>query len=71
MIRHSWGKNNKCGCCGIVRVRKSWSRLMAITDHPPYNHYQRGTGWWYGMPSEADPNTVRSIGFTRPECKKL
>lgn len=68
MIRHKWDKNNKCDCCAIVRVRKSWRLRMAIVGNKDY--YKYGTGWWYGVPSEADPNTVRSIGFTRPECKK-
>jgi hypothetical protein len=44
---HRW-KNNKCVRCGISRKRKYWKLLMAITNHPPYNHYKASNSWWYG-----------------------
>lgn len=67
-MNHRW-KDNVCVHCGIVRERKYWKLLMAITDTQPYDHYQRGVDWRYGIPNE-DGVTVKSIGFERPDCQK-
>jgi len=58
-MNHSW-KNNICQKCGIKRKRKYWKLLMAITNHPPYDHYQTGTDWWYGNKHQFErPNCIR------------
>ena len=54
---HSWD-GNTCLRCGIKRVRRYWRLLMAITDFPPYNHYQSGVDWYYGEKHK----------FNRPDC---
>lgn len=59
MNNHKW-KNNICVNCGISRVKKKWSLLMAIVNHPPWDVYKYGSDWWYG---DKD-------GFKRPDCKK-
>lgn len=35
---HRW-KDNKCIRCGVTRVKKTFRYRMAITNHPPYDHY--------------------------------
>ena len=61
-MNHKWDKNNTCINCGITREKKSWRRLMAITNHPPYDHYVYGKSWAYFF----EPK----IGtFKRPDCK--
>jgi len=56
-MNHKW-KDNVCVRCGIARKRKGWKLLMAITNHPPYNHYIYGNDWHYG----------KEHGFKRPDC---
>lgn len=67
-MNHKW-KNNNCVNCGITRIKKGWKLLMAISDHPPYNHFKYGNSWFYGIPYKENQNVVKSIGFERPECK--
>ena len=67
MMNHKWDSDNVCVRCGITRKKKSWRLLMAITNHPPYDHYMRGRDWHYGMPDKDYP-TVKAIGFKRPDC---
>jgi hypothetical protein len=43
MKRHKWNgakKVNVCVKCGLKKFRVSERLLMAITNHPPYNHYK-------------------------------
>lgn len=56
---HRW-KYNKCIHCGITRVKKTFKYLMAITNHPPYNHYVYEQGYIYSD----DEQTTRE----RPYC---
>jgi hypothetical protein len=66
MTNHKW-EDNECVRCGIVRNMESWKLLMAITNHPPYDHYKYGRSYKYGI--KVAPFTVKFIGFKRPECK--
>jgi hypothetical protein len=59
MSNHRW-QNDKCVHCGITRKRVTFKQLMAISDQPPYNHYQYSTGYIY------IPNGTSK----RPECNK-
>lgn len=68
-MNHKW-KNNKCVHCGLFRIMKSWSRLMAIVNHPPWNVYKYGRDWYYGVEREDNPGHIKGIGFERPECVK-
>lgn len=36
--KHRWIQN-QCVKCGLLRERKTQRLLMAITNHPPYDHY--------------------------------
>ena len=41
--RHKWSKGpwpNECVRCGLIRTRRTFKYLMAITNKPPYNHYK-------------------------------
>lgn len=69
-MNHKWNKDNICVNCGIYRTKKSWKRLMSITDFPPHNHYQYGKDWFYAMPNENFNTVAKAIGFERPDCKK-
>ena len=64
-MNHKWRKGELpqlCERCGILRQRKTFRLLMAITDHPPYNHYLYETKMVYtGIEM---PTTTK-----RPECK--
>ena len=59
MKRHKW-INDRCVNCLRERKRKSWKRLMAITNHPPYDHYQYGTAMAYLVNDRWT--------FKRPDC---
>ena len=65
-MNHKWRKGELpqlCERCGILRQRKTFRLLMAITDHPPYNHYLYETKIVYtGIEM---PTTTK-----RPECIK-
>lgn len=61
MANHKW-KDNTCVNCGLRRKLKYWKLLMAVTQSPPYDHYQTGTNYFYTKPSS-------DIGsFQRPDC---
>ncbi len=62
IIRHRWDSEGKsCINCGVKRKRKSWKRLMAIVNHPPWEGYERGVDWAYST----DGKTWK---FKRPNC---
>lgn len=45
-MKHKWRKGaipQLCEKCGIIRSRKTFKYLMAITNKPPYNHYKYET----------------------------
>ena len=69
-MNHRWGKDNICLNCGIYRTKKSWKLRMAITNHPPYDHYLYGRSWFYAIPSKEFNVVAKAIGFNRPDCKK-
>lgn len=42
-MRHKWRKGEMpqlCENCGLIRTRKTFKYLMAISNKPPYNHYK-------------------------------
>ncbi len=45
-MNHRW-ENNICIKCGIKRTKKTFKYLMAITNHPPYDHYIYEQGYIY------------------------
>lgn len=49
---HRW-KDNKCIHCGITRLKKTFKYLMAITNHPPYDHYLYEQGYIYSDGEQA------------------
>jgi hypothetical protein len=67
-MNHKWNKDNTCKRCGVYRTMKSWKLHMAMVGNKDY--YKYGRSWWYGMPHKEDKNTVKSIGFERPDCKR-
>ncbi len=45
-MKHKWSKGklpNKCEACGLIRTRKTFKYLMAISNVKPYNHYKYET----------------------------
>lgn len=58
---HRW-KDNVCVHCGVQRTKKTFKLLMAITNHPPYDHYMYETGYIY---SDGETNSR-----VRPVCTR-
>ena len=69
-MNHRW-ENNVCKNCGLHRVKRGWKLLMAISNTPPYNHYQYGNSWFYGEQHPESKILIKSLGFERPDCKKV
>lgn len=61
-MRHKW-QDNVCVKCHIKRKRKHWKRRMAITNFPPYDHYQHGCDMAYSN------DDFKTWEFKAPECK--
>ena len=61
-MNHRW-ENDTCKNCRLQRKRKSWKLRMAIVNHPPWELWRYGNGWWYYR--------VEGNGtFARPQCKQ-
>lgn len=55
MKRHKWRKGalpQLCERCGIIRSRETRKYKMAITNHPPYDHYKYETVMVYQSPDK-------------------
>lgn len=66
MKRHNWRKGGYpqlCKNCGILRERKTFKFLMAITNTPPYDHYKYETKMVYTYGPAGPIETP-----IRPEC---
>lgn len=60
MKAHRW-IGNTCNKCGLMRIRKTRKFLMAITNQPPYDHYQYEQYWEYS-------DGIKTMD-KRPDCK--
>lgn len=67
-MRHKWTEVNhngkahlQCVHCGVMRVRETSKKLMAITPTPPYYHYRYESVWAYMYDGKKT--------LIRPECK--
>jgi len=69
MAKHKWDKYNGDTClkCGITRQKKTFKLLMAITYHPPYDHYKYEQKYVYTIGNGKD----RRQTTERPECANL
>jgi hypothetical protein len=75
-MNHKW-KDNVCVNCGLHRMIREYRKVVrtysklrnGVWEDVPI--YQYGKKYWYGTQHEEVKSLVRSIGFERPDCKKI
>lgn len=61
---HTWDETNTCIWCGLKRKRHTVRHRMAITNHPPYDHYMYERKMAYSMDGQ-------KWSFIRPNCADI